>query len=214
MKKLILFCSAVILILTFAGCADIEANKPPYADLVPELITADMDTVLSAFDMTREDITLVSAADGYQHNKPVQIMGQDYEMFLHFYDVENETDFLGITYRVRISCGEKKAAKTAIDLRDKLVSLYGPSTRPSGTSNSLSLADASAAELSSYMSENEINTRGMRWVLDDSVEDLSDELKAFYGKGCVSLKYWVDYYTTDSDDVLQLQLVYCIDHTS
>lgn len=212
MKRLVFMIAACMLFL--CGCAGEEAAKPPYADLVPELITADMDTVLGAFALTREDITFISSSDGYRLNNPVEIMDQDYEMFLHFFDVEEGTGFLGITYRARVSCNESKAANTSIDLRDKLVSLYGPSTRPSGTSNSLSLADASAAELASYMSENEINTRGMRWVLDDSVEDLSDELKAFYGKGCVSLKYWVDHYTTDSDDVLQLQLVYCIDHAS
>lgn len=214
MKKLILFCSAIVLILALASCADTGASRPLYADLVPGLVTADMDTVLAAFGLAREDITFVSAADGYRLNEPVEIMGSNYEMFLHFYDVENETDFLGITYRARISCSEKKAANTAIDLRDKLVSLYGPSTRPSGTSNSLSLADASAKELASYMSENEINTRGMRWVLDESVENLSDQLKTFYDEGCVSLKYWVDHFETDTGDVLQLQLVYCLDHAS
>lgn len=213
MKRMTAFCLLLAVILT--GCSGAEAAaKPPYADLVPELVMGNMDTVLSAFGFTREDITFISAADGYRLNKTVEIMGYDYEMFLHFYDVENETDFLGITYRARISCSEKKAANTAIDLRDKLVSLYGPSTRPSGTSNSLSLADASAKELASYMSENKTNTRGMRWVLDESVENLSDQLKTFYDEGCVSLKYWVDHFQTENGDMLQLQLVYCVDHAS
>lgn len=212
MKRMVAFFLAFAVIM--AGCSGgVEAVKPPHGDLVPELITADMDTVLNAFGITRSDIAFVSGPEGYRLNEPVQIMGQDYEMFLHFHDVENETDFLGITYRARISCSERKAASTAIDLRDNLVSLYGPSARPSGTSNSLSLADAGVSALASYMSENEVNTRGMRWVLKEEVEDLSDELRVLYEDGCVSLKYWVDHFDTEeTGEVLQLQLVYCIDH--
>ena len=120
-RRMISLCAVMALLFLCAGCGEAK-EYPPYYEKVKGQLGQNVETVIAAMELAPEDFTYEHPF--YIYRKPVQYMGYDFNMQL-------VTNGKGLCFTVMLIMlveeEPARAAETIVDLRDRMLKMYGSS---------------------------------------------------------------------------------------
>lgn len=155
---------ALVLLFLCAGCGENKTEKkdyPPYYETVKGLFGQNIETVITAMELKTEDFTYEHPL--YSYNQPVQYLGHDFTMRL---TVNGEGNCVNVMFTILVEDDPEKAANTTLDIRDKLMALYGESETNKYHDGRPQLETMTYDALYTELSNDEnAGSKGLQWIL-------------------------------------------------